>query len=125
MPETSIINTAYRSSYNAELAQRESFKSILGDLSGLRKKVFECLLHFGPLSNEEIAFKIGIKVQSVCGRVHELRGNLYDIDLKKTVLKEDKVFVVFAEYVDKNNKKKGVRWKVTDAALKLEPELEF
>ena len=111
-------------------ASRDAFKAIAEGLTGKRKEVFDVILRFGPISNEEIAARLGWKVQSVCGRVYELRGWLYDNDLKKSVLHEDKIFVIEDSYVRYRDsakkvpdKKSGIRWKATDAALKLQREL--
>lgn len=125
-----ISNTAYRSSHNAQQASRDAFKHIAGELTGFRKRVFEVILRFGPVSNKEIAARLEVPVHHVCGRVLELRGWLYDMDLKKSVLHEDKVFVKFhsyAEYKDaaktKPNKRSGCRWVATDLGLGKELEL--
>lgn len=114
---------SYKSTHHAETARKESFKEILSTLSGRRYDVFKAILHYYPVSNDEIAEILGIKVQSVTGRVHELRGNIWDFDLKRTVLDESKVFVEFDSYIDKEHKGKGVRWRPTDKALIIEPEL--
>lgn len=123
------MNT-FRSTYNAIQARDEAFKYMLESLDGLRREVFECILHFGPLTSEEIAEKLGRKVQSITGRVHELRGNLYDNDLHKTVFHEDKEYIEFdsyAKYKDEAKqipmKKSGVRWRVTKKSMELQRSL--
>lgn len=98
-------------------ARNESFKAIQEELPGKRAEVFECIKRFQPISNEEIADRLGWKVQSVCGRVLELRGWLYDNDLKRSVLHEDRVFVEFDSYVIKDKPKSGSRWRITNKAV--------
>lgn len=119
-------NTAFRSTHNAEMARNESFQAIAGTLTGKRRQVYDIILRFGPLSNEEIAKKLSWSVQSVCGRVLELRGWLYDLDLRKSVLHDDKVYVEFDSYVSytadkKPIKKSGCRWRIAN----IQPELSF
>ena len=54
----------------------ESFKEIKKDIGRRQKMVYNVLKDLGPANNLMISKKSGIPLQSVCGRMNELRNKL-------------------------------------------------
>jgi len=55
--------------------QEAAAKAIAPNASGLREQIYHLILASDGLTNEEIANGLGIKLQTVCGRVNELQGS--------------------------------------------------
>jgi len=121
------INT----SYIAEEARNAAFADVLDQLEGRRLEVFKAYIAIGkPASVEEISAFSGLKVQSITGRVLELRGYLWSVEEGKSVFHPDKEYLEFDSYVKykdaakkQPDKKSGIRWKLTMKALKLQGDL--
>lgn len=117
----------FKSTYHAELARKESFKKILEELSGNRRKVFEAILHFYPVTDKQIVELTGLPINVVTPRRKELTGYRWEFvaaQNKSTyVFYPEFEYVEFDKYVSKTEK--VCMWKPTDRAVILQPELIF
>lgn len=118
-------------SYIAEEARNAAYKGIFETLPARRLEVLKAFIKIGkPASVEEISAFSGLKVQSITGRVLELRGYIWDSELKKSVFHSDKEYLIFDSYVrykdaarKQPDKKSGIRWKLTNKAEILQGSL--
>lgn len=115
------INT----SYIAEEARNAAFDGVFNELPARRLEVLKAFFNIGkPASAEEISAFTGLKVQSITGRILELRGYLWDSEKKESVFNADKEFLIFDSYVrykdtakKQPDKKSGIRWKLSSKAI--------
>lgn len=62
-----------REGYWSEWARNKSYKEVVDCLSGMRKKVFNAIDNYGPLSNEVIASMLNVYPHQITPRTYELR----------------------------------------------------
>lgn len=90
-----------RAGYWSEWARDKSYKEIVDCISGMRKKVYNLIDLYGPLSNEVIASMMNVYPHQISPRTGELR---------------DMGVVEFAEYGKSMDGKKTVSlWRIKAA----------
>ncbi len=117
----------FRTSYHAELARKEAFINILEKLSGNKRKVFEAILHYFPVTDKQLVELTGLPINAVTPRRKELTGYKWEFVAAKN--KSEYVFYPELEHVEfdsyESEDSKVCRWKPTDRAVILQPELIF
>lgn len=114
--------------YYSELSRNEAFYNILDSLKGKRKKIFEIILKYHPITDKEISLHSGLPINIVPARRKELQGFRWEFNplTKKGeyIFHPDLEFVEFAGYKIIKGKKECM-WKPSLKAFQIQKELEF
>jgi len=66
--------------YYSESSRNEAFYNILDSLKGIRKKVFETILKYYPLTDKEICYYSGLPINIIPARRKELQGYRWEFN---------------------------------------------